>query len=175
MNGESTIKLWGLSITDLTALLMIGLTFVTTVANILLWISTRQTVKLLIGQIRHQVATDYSEAQHTLVDVHRELFLGILNNQKLLESFTNANGLDRNDWELEKISAFLVNQVLLGYLHLRNGIISPSHFEGFKRDAQDVFAYKTVCSHWQKVRVANSEEFRRFVDTELLWQDPGTP
>ncbi|MEM9092780.1 MAG: hypothetical protein AAGC93_29135 [Cyanobacteria bacterium P01_F01_bin.53] len=175
MNSESTITLWELSITDLTALLMIGLTFVTTVANILLWISTRQTVKLLISQIRHQVATDYSEAQHTIVDAHRELFFGILNNQKLLESFTSANGLDRDDWELEKISAFLVNQVLLGYLHLRNGIISPSHFEGFKRDAQDVFAYETVRSHWQRVRVAHSEEFRRFVDTELLWRDQGNP
>ena len=46
MESESAITLWGLSITDLTALLMIGLTFITTVANILLWISTRQTVKL---------------------------------------------------------------------------------------------------------------------------------
>lgn len=174
MKGESAITLWELSITDLTALLMIGLTFVTTVANILLWISTRQTVKLLISQMRHQVASGYSEAQHTIVDAHRELFLGILNNQKLLESFTNANGLDCERWELEKISTFLVNQVLLGYLHLRNGIISASHFEGFKRDAQDVFAYETVRSHWQKVRLAHSEEFRRFVDTELLWRDEGS-
>lgn len=174
MEGESAITLWGLSITDLTALLMIGLTFVTTVANVLLWISTRKTVKLLIGQIHHQVAAGYSEAQHTIVDAHRELFFGILNNQKLLESFTNANGLDCEGWELEKISTFLVNQVLLGYLHLRNGIISSSHFEGFKRDAQDVFAYATVRSHWQKVRLSHSEEFRRFVDTELLWRDEGS-
>lgn len=123
MEGASIITVWRLSITDLTALLMIELTFVTTAANILLWMSTRQTGKLLIGQIQHQVATGYSEVQHTIVHAHRELFLGILNNQKLLESFTNANGLDGERWELEKISTFLVNQVLLGYLHLQNGII----------------------------------------------------
>ncbi|ASC71503.1 hypothetical protein XM38_024550 [Halomicronema hongdechloris C2206] len=64
-----------------------------------------------------------------------------------------------------------MNQVLIGYLNFRNGIISPSHFEGFKRDAQDVFSYKTVRSHWEKARMAHSEEFRLFVETELMWRD----
>ncbi|NEQ34202.1 MAG: hypothetical protein F6K04_24980 [Leptolyngbya sp. SIO4C5] len=172
MDNEAAITLWGLSITDLTALLMMALTFITTIANILLWISTCQTVQLLLGQVRHQVASSYSEAQHTLVDAHRALFFCILNNSTLLESFARANGLDTKTWELQKVSSFLVNQVMLGYLNLQNGIISPSHFEGFKRDAQDVFAYETVRSHWQQVRLAHSEEFRRFVETELLWREP---
>ncbi|HHP7246043.1 MAG TPA: hypothetical protein ACFE0H_15285 [Elainellaceae cyanobacterium] len=171
MENGAAITVWGLSITDLTALLMMGLTLITTVANILLWISTRQTVRLLLEQVRHQVASGYSEAQHTIVNAHRDLFFGILNNQPLLERFAQANGLDPTDWELQKVSSFLVNQVLIGYLNFRNGIISPSHFESFKRDAQGVFAYKTVRSHWQKVRLAHSEEFQRFVETELLWRN----
>lgn len=173
MESGTAITIWGLSIADLTAFLMMGLTFITTGANILLWISTRQTVQLLLEQVRHQAASGYSEAQHTIVDAHRNLFFGILNNQPLLERFTKANGLDSKTWELQKVSSFLINQVLLGYLNFRNGIISPTHFEGFKRDAQDVFAYETVRSHWQKVRLAHSEEFRRFVETELLWCDEG--
>ncbi|MGJ3250407.1 MAG: hypothetical protein ACFE0J_04630 [Elainellaceae cyanobacterium] len=140
-------------------------------ANVLLWISTRQTVKLLLGQVKHQVASGYSEAQYTIVDAHREIFFGILNNPPLLEKFTNANGLNPTEWELQKISSFLINQVMLSFLHFRSGIISLSHFEGFKRDAQDVFAYKTVRFHWQKVRSAHSEEFRKFVETELLYRD----
>jgi hypothetical protein len=173
MESETAIAVWGLSVADLTALLMMGLTFITTVANILLWISTRQTVQLLLGQVQHQVATGYSEAQRMIVDAHRELFFGILNNPPLLKKFTEANSLDPTEWELQKLSAFLVNQVMIGFLNFRNGIISPNHFEGFKRDAQDVFAYQTVRSHWQKVRLAHAEEFRQFVDTELLWCQEG--
>jgi len=173
MESGEAITILGLSIADLTALLMMGLTFVTTIANILLWISTRQTVLLFLGQVQHQVANGYSEAQRNIVDAHRDLFFQILNNPPLLERFAKANGLNPAEWELKKVSSFLVNQVMIGFLNFRNGIIGSSHFEGFKRDAQDVFSYKTVRSHWQKVRLAHSEEFRRFVDTELLWREDG--
>jgi hypothetical protein len=172
MEHESEIVLWGLRISDLAALLMMGMTFVTTVANILLWISTRQTVQLLLEQVRHQIANAYSQAQHDIIDAHRELFLGILNNPSLLESFTKANKLDPKVWELQKISEFLINQVLVGYLNFRNGIISPKHFAGFKRDAQDVFGYQSVRAHWSQVRVVHSDDFRHFVEAELLWSEP---
>jgi len=167
-SGEATTIL-GLSIADLTALLMMGLTFVTTIANILLWISTRQTVLLLLGQVQHQVVSGYSEAQRNIVDAHRDLFFQILNNPPLLDRFAKANGLDATEWELRRVSSFLINQVMIGFLNFRNGIISTSHFEGFVKDAQEVFAYETVRLHWKDVRMTHSEEFRRFVDTELFW------
>lgn len=163
--------LWGLSINDLSALLMVLFTFIATAANILLWITTRRTLQLLVEQVRHQIANGYSQAQHDIINAHRELFLSILNNPSLLESFTSANGLDPKTWELQKIGEFLINQVLIGYLNFVNGIISASHFEGFKRDARSLFAYKSIREHWQHVRAVHSDDFRRFVETELLWQD----
>ena len=175
MTCEETAAFWDLPIADLTALLVMGLTAIATAINILLWLSTRQTVQILLEQVRHQIASEYSTAQHTIIDAHRELFLGILNNPPLLERFTQANNLDPLAWELQKVSTFLVNQVMIGYLNFRNGIISPSHFDGFKRDAQDVFAYQTVRDHWQTARLAHSEDFRRFVETELLWRDEASP
>ena len=168
MDGSSSTLIWGLTLTDLIALLMMLLTFITTVANILLWISTRQTVTLLVQQTRHQVASGHSEAKHYIVDAHRDIFFRLLNNPALLRSFTQANNLEPKAWELQKVSSFLINQVMVGYLNFQNGIISQSHFDGFKRDARGVFEYATVRSHWEKVRLAHSEDFRRFVDTELL-------
>jgi hypothetical protein len=105
---------WGITIADFTALLMVAFTFVTTVANILLWVSTRRTVTILLEQVRHQIASGYSQAQHSVVDAHRDLFFGILNSPTLLEAFTKANGLDPKAWELQKVSEFLINQVLIG-------------------------------------------------------------
>ncbi len=161
-----------LSIADLTALIMVVFTFVTTVANILLWISTRRTVTILLDQVRHQIASGYSQAQHSVIDAHRDLFFGILNNPTLREAFTQANGLDLKDWELQKVSEFLVNQVLIGFLNFKNGIISGVHFDGFTRDARDVFAYPSIRSHWKKMRSVHSEDFRHFVETKLLFEEP---
>lgn len=172
MQSGDTFNVLGLTITDLTAIVMVLFTFVTTVANILLWISTRRTVSLLLEQVKHQIASGYSQAQHSVVDAHRALFFGILNSPTLLEAFTKANGLDPKAWELQKVSEFLINQVLLGYLNFRNGIISQVHFEGFTRDARDVFAYSSVRGHWEKVRLVHSDDFRLFVESKLLFEEP---
>ncbi|MBD2231453.1 hypothetical protein [Phormidium tenue] len=149
-------------------LLMVAITFIATVANILLWFTTRATLKVLIEQVRHQFATSYSVAQGDVISAHRELFFGILNNPPLLESFTRANGLDTKAWEIEKISEFLINQVLIGYVNFKNAIISEIYFEGFKQDARSLFRYRTVCQHWARVSDVHSDDFRQFVENELL-------
>ena len=128
-------------------LLMVAITFIATVANILLWFTTRATLKVLAEQVRHQFAHSYSVAQGDVISAHRELFFGILNNPPLLESFTRANGLDTKAWEIEKISEFLINQVLIGYVNFKNAIISEIYFEGFKQDARSLFRYQTVRQH----------------------------
>lgn len=163
--------LWDVNVGNLAELLMVALTCVATVTNIFLWLTTRQTVQILVEQVKHQVASSYSLAQYSIVDAHRQLFLGILNNPSLLASFTKANNLDPKDWELQKIAEFLINQVLIGYLNFVNGIISSAHFEGFKRDAKDVFAYQSVQNHWKHVRTVHSDDFCQFVETELLPQE----
>lgn len=153
---------------DFADLLMVAITFIATVANILLWFTTRATLKVLVEQVRHQFATSYSVAQGDVISAHRELFFGILNNPTLLESFTQANGLDTKAWEIEKISEFLINQVLIGYVNFKNAIISEIYFEGFKQDARSLFRYRTVCQHWARVSDVHSDDFRQFVETELL-------
>ena len=65
-----------LSINELSALLMVLFTFIATAANILLWMTTRQTVTILLKQVQHQIANSYSQAQSQIIDGHRELFLG---------------------------------------------------------------------------------------------------
>lgn len=156
-------------------LVMVAITFIATVANILLWFTTRATLKTLVEQVRHQVASSYSVAQGDVVSAHRELFFGILNNPPLLKSFTTANNLDTKAWEIEKISEFLINQVLIGYVNFKNRIISNIHFEGFKQDARSLFQYQTVCQHWVRVRDVHSEDFRHFVEAELLPPANTTP
>jgi len=153
---------------NLADLLMVAITFIATIANILLWFTTRQTLNILVEQVRHQISNSYSTAQTEVVSAHRELFFGILNNPDLLTSFTTVNNLDPKVWEVEKISEFLINQVLIGYVNFTNGIISMTHFDGFRRDARVLFCYESVRRHWLRVRDLHSEAFCQFVEAELL-------
>jgi hypothetical protein len=156
--------LWDLSASDIAAI-------ISTLANILLWVTTWYTLRVLSRQVNHQVAASYTAAQYQIANMHRDLFFGILNNPPLLARFAEANGLDPDVWELEKLSAFLVNQVAVGYLNFSAQIISPQHFEGFLRDAREIFAYPSVRMHWSKVRALHPASFRHFVETSLLWNE----
>jgi len=173
VESGSVLTTWGLTIADLTALVMVVFTFIATVANVLLWVSTRQTVGILLEQVRHQIASSYSEAQHHIIGAHRDLFLGILNSPSLREAFSAANGLDLKEWEIQKVSEFLINQVFIGYLNFKNGLISGIHLEGFKRDARSVLSYQSVRQHWANVREVHAADFRLFVVTELLFPEVG--
>ncbi|MEM9447016.1 MAG: hypothetical protein AAGA75_00600 [Cyanobacteria bacterium P01_E01_bin.6] len=160
--------LWGIHIGSLSELLMVTLTLVATAANIFLWFTTRESLQILIKQVNHQIASEYSSAQFNIVDAHRQLFFGILANPALIKAFTEANDLNPKTWTLEKISEFLINQALVCYLNFTNGIISSAHFEGFKRDARSLFDHQSVRAHWEKIKPFHSMEFCRFVETELL-------
>jgi hypothetical protein len=155
---------WSFNIRDLSAI-------ASTIANLLLWVTTWRTLKLLSAQVNHQIASSDSLAQYQIVDAHRDLFLSILNNPALLESFAKANQLDPNVWGLQKMADFLINQVLVAYLNFTNGLISFTQFEGFQRDAQSLFAYPLVRERWHHTRAVHSAEFRNFVETKLLWKE----
>ena len=52
---------------------------------------------------------NYSINHQSIVDGHRELFLGLLHQPQLLRKFASANAIDVDEWELRIVSAFFVN------------------------------------------------------------------
>lgn len=150
-----------LSIDNISALLMVIFTCVITIANVLLWLSTRRTIAL-------QVKSNYSLNHQSLVTGHRDLFLGLLHQPDILKKFAIANSIDVDSWELKIVSAFFINQIFVHYLNLTNGTIEQSYLEGLKQDAREVFSFPTVRDHWQQSRVWYAPNFQRFVEGELL-------
>ena len=149
------------SINDISAMLMVAFTCVITVANILLWLATRRTIQL-------QVTSNYSLNHQSIVNGHRDLFLGLLQQPTILEKFAAANNLDPTRWEMQIISAFFVNHVFIHYLNFSNGTLDKAYLAGFKQDAQELFALPTVQAHWQKASITYSAAFQKFVEDELL-------
>ena len=131
-----------------------------TVANILLWISTRRTIEL-------QVKSNYSLNHQALVNSHRELFLGLLHQPEIFRKFASANNIDSEQWQVNTVSAFFINQVFSHYLNVANGTIESSYLERLRQDVREVFAFPTVHAHWQHSRNNYAPAFQRFVD-ELL-------
>jgi hypothetical protein len=152
---------WELSLSDISSLLTVLFTCVITVANLLLWLATRRTIQL-------QVASNYSLNHQSIVNGHRELFLGLLHQPEILTKFAKANHLDIEKWELQIISAFFINHAFVHYLNFSNGTLDKAYLEGFKQDAQEIFAFPTVQTHWQQARVAYSTAFQTFVEKELM-------
>lgn len=139
---------------------MLLFTCVMTVANILLWISTRRTIEL-------QVKSNYSLNHQSLVNSHRELFLGLLHQPEIFRKFASANSIDSEQWQVNTVSAFFINQVFAHYLNVANGTIESSYLERLRQDVREVFAFPTVHAHWQHSRNNYAPAFQRFVD-ELL-------
>ena len=157
-----------LSISDVSALLMVLFTCAITVANILLWLATRRTIKL-------QVASNYSLNHQAIVNGHRDLFLGLLHQPDILQKFAKANKLDPAQWELQIISSFFINHAIIHYLNFSNGTLDKTYLEGFKRDAQEFLSLPTIQAHWQAARLGYSAAFRKFVEEELMASTSDAP
>ncbi|MEM1279008.1 MAG: hypothetical protein AAGG53_03055 [Cyanobacteria bacterium P01_H01_bin.152] len=110
---------------DISAILMVVFTCVITAANILLWLATRRTIQL-------QVTSNYSLNHQAIVNGHRDLFLGLLQQPAVLEKFASANNIDLVQWEMQVISAFFVNHVFIHYLNFSNGTLDKAYLAGFK-------------------------------------------
>jgi len=152
--------LGSLTINDISTILMLLFTCVMTVANILLWISTRRTIEL-------QVKSNYSLNHQALVNSHRELFLGLLHQPEIFRKFASANSINSEQWQVNTVSAFFINQVFAHYLNVANGTIEASYLERLRQDIREVFAFPTVYAHWQHSRTNYAPAFQKFVD-ELL-------
>lgn len=150
-----------LGLTEVSTLMMMVFTCVMTIVNLLMWLSTRRTIKL-------QVVSNYSLNHQSIVNGHRELFLGLLHQPTILEKFATANNLNPEQWELQIISSFFINHAFIHYLNFSNGTLDKAYFEGYKRDAQEFLSLPTIQAHWQAARLGYSAAFRKFVEEELL-------
>ena len=143
------------------------LTCIITIANILMWLSMQRTLKV-------QTASNRSLNYQSLIQGHRDLILGLMKQPKIFNAFAKVNELDSGQWTLQVVSTFFINHAWEHYANFENGILDDGHFECFKKDAQDMFTWPSVKERWRQAKAFYPENFRRFVDTELLATPEGT-
>lgn len=150
-----------LSINEFLALLTVLLTSVITIANILMWRSAHRTIQL-------QTATNYSLNYQSLIQGHRDLLFGLMNQPTVLRGFAKVNKFDAEEWELQTISTLFINHAWVYYANFEHGTLDQIYLENFRKDAQDMFSWPSIAQCWQKTRTLYPATFQRFVDEELL-------
>lgn len=137
------------------------LTLIITVANILMWLSMQRTIKV-------QTASNRSLNYQSIIQGHRELLLGLMKQPDTLNAFAKANSLDSEQWVLNVVSTFFINHACGYYTNFESGTLDSYHLENFKKDAQYMFTWPSVRERWQQSKAFYPENFRRFVENELL-------
>lgn len=150
-----------LDINALSALLTMLFTCVITIANVLMWLSTRRTIQL-------QTASNYSLNYQSLIQGHRDLLFGLMNQPDALKAFAKANQFDPDRWALQSIATFFINQAWVHFVNFEHGTLDETHLESFKKDAQDMFTWSSVYERWQQAKNFYPENFQSFVEKELL-------
>jgi hypothetical protein len=164
---------WGVA--EISAVIMAVLTAVYTLGTFLLWITTRRYVQLtqemvskLAQQVSHQIVLSETESKNSITDAHRELFLSILSNEKLFPVLVGELGLGEQAFLKKMLATLLINHCSSIHIYYERGIIDYAGFEGFKRDAKDMFAMPLIRKRWDEVGKLHNEKFRDFVNVQLL-------
>lgn len=157
----------GIGIGEVSALLTVLFTCLITIANILMWLSTRRTIQL-------QVASAQSLNYQSLIQSHRELMFGLISHPETLQAFALANGFDRDEWRLQILSTFFINHAWMHFVIFDHEKFDHVHLESFKRDAQEMFTWPSIRERWHQAKISYPKNFRNFVENEILIQPPGS-
>lgn len=150
-----------INISEISAVLTVTFTCVITIANILMWLSTRRTIQL-------QTESNYSLNYQSLIQGHRDLLFGLMNQPDALKSFAKANKFDPDRWALQSIATFFINQAWVHFVNFEHGTLDQAHLDSFKKDAQDMFTWPSVHERWRQAKAFYPDNFRSFVEKELL-------
>jgi hypothetical protein len=167
----NSIALLGIIIAAITGFFTISYTVIT----LFLWLSTRKAVQLnarmveqLVIQVNHQIALSHTASEHNIIDSHRELFLSVLQDEKLLEIFASDAKIAPDNARKNILGTFLINHCATIFYYHANKVISDANTENFVRDAKDLFDLPFLRKRWAEVKEFHSKAFQTFVDDVLL-------
>lgn len=151
----------------------------------LLWQTARKTIQLnseminqnaktldsLSKQINHQINVSLTSADHKISDSHRELFLNIILNPKLLSIFAKNSGVAESVIQRNYLATFLINHCSIIYSYKKSEIISLNFLESFAKDSQNLFSLPFIKERWSQVSDFHTADFQNFVTKYLLKED----
>ena len=145
-------------------------TIIYTLGTLLLWYSTHKTTRLVERQISLQTAANRSAAWHNLLDSHRDLYLQIISNDKLLKSFgTSAEGTHQEVRE-KYLATLMINHALRIYLDYENRLDMPEELEGYVKDLQSMLQFGFVKNRWEEIREYYPSSFKEFMEQVKVLQ-----
>ena len=144
-------------------------TIIYTVGTFLLWRTTQKSTALVKMQLDNQQKQLQSAAYSQVLASHREIFLSIVKDDKLLEAVfgkptSKESPILRKKW----MGTVLINHCSMMFNEYTRGALNRDTFENFIEDAKYLFSFPAVSDRWEEVFKFHGNEFVEFVDTRVL-------
>lgn len=149
---------------EISAIVIAACTFIYTIGTLLLWNSTRKTIALLKEQVEIQNAASKSTAWHKLIDSHRDLYLEIIANDKLLKLFSKEIHLDPHEVRRKYLATLMINHALRIYLDYQNKLNIPEDLKGYVNDLHSMLQFRFVQKRWDEIKGFYPDAFKDFFD-----------
>lgn len=171
-------KLVSLTANDISAITLVAViltamaTIIYTIGTFMLWFVTRKSTALVRDQLDNQRKQLQSAALSQILSSHRDIFLTIVRDDKLLDAvFAQKNPKDIRLLKKTWMGTILINHCSMMFNEYQRGTLSADSFPNFVDDAKYLFTFPAVADRWVEVRSYHENTFVSFVDLQVLTQN----
>ena len=142
------------------------MTILYTFGTFLLWVETRQSLKLAIEESKRTQKQIRTQLISNLVTSHRDLYRYILSNENFIDLLCENGNIVK--FRSEFLASLLINNVLQIFYHYKQGNIDEKIWQGLVEDTKELFGWSIVRDRWSEYRKFCIDDFRLFIEEDIL-------
>lgn len=143
-------------------------TIVYTIGTFLLWISTRQSIRVTQNEIKRKEQILNSTYISNVYKNFREIYTDILNDSENANILANEQKLSISDSKKEYMGSFLINHAFEIYNLYKNNLLPDEFWQKIIIDMKVLFEWRFIQNRWQKIRTLYPKEFINFIDENII-------
>ena len=145
-------------------------TVVIALANMLLWMTTRENVdvmrenlKVLSEQSAYLQSLAKTQTLYSITGAHRSMFLAFLSNERALSLLARSAETAPDVYATSFIASLLINHVSDVYRSVVLGQLDSNEWGAMQSDIRDMFSWPIVKSRWEAVASFYPKDFREYI------------
>lgn len=152
-----------MSTSDIIQIAISALAAVGIVLNLLLWITTRASLREIQKQNDAFMRSVKNDTISKITASHQSLFLGIIGNPKLLKVLSKGLG-PVEVFSENMVATLIINHCAAVHLYALQNTLEPEDWLGIQNDLEDLFSWPIVKERWPQIRTFYSKEFQDLID-----------
>lgn len=156
-----------MSLTDKIQAGLLIVMFVGLVFSLLLWLTTRRSLKEIHRQNENIARSIRIDTIHKITQSHQNIFLSLLNNPVLASELTKGMAVGEK-FIGQMIGTALINHCSAVHLFALQQTLDSDDWIGIQNDIADLFSWPVVRERWPEIRTFYSKKFQNFIETVVI-------